>query len=279
MKRYLLTLFFIATLLIASTAQDKRYFNKHFQKASRKATENFRIYEFRSRNSVFFQDFVKDNLTLEGTVYNVDNADVMDEFIYFIRNQRSSLNYSDTFKNLKGDFNFYQENGRLFKTTYEGSNLKYYHAGDSNTPNVLTNGNGTYQFQEGVETRVMNFQDSLITTDILITEKNDTIFNNFDTVAEPPDGMQNFYQSVVKKVRYPLSQIIAGQEAEIYIQFEVDAKGRLINFKARDSKGNTTKFEEKTIKKLSKFPSWMPAKFQEKPVTTRFLLPVYFQLN
>lgn len=218
-------------------------------------------------------------LTLEGTVYHVDNADVMDKFIYFIRNQLSPLNYSETFKNLKGDFNFHQKNGRLFKTSYDGTNLKYFEVGDSNTPNILADGNGTYQFQEGGETRVMNFKDSLITTDILITEKNDTIFNNFDTMAEPPDGMQSFYQSVVKKVRYPLSQIIAGQEVEVYIQFEVDEKGRLINFKAKDSKGNTTKFEEKTIKKLSKFPAWVPAKFQEKPVTTRFLLPVYFQLN
>lgn len=279
MKGYLLVLVFFTAINVSSTAQEKRYFNQHFQKASSKPTRYFRTYEFRSKNSVYFQDFVDDNMTLEGTVYHVENANVMDEFIYFIRNQLNSLDQSDVFKKLTGEFDFHQQNGRLFKTSYDGSNLKYFHAGDSDTPNILTDGNGTYQFQESSEIRVMNFRDSLVTSDILITEKNDTIYNNFDTMAEPSSGMQNFYQAVVKKVRYPLSQIIAGKEAEIYIQFEVDKKGELINFRAKDSEGNTTKFEEKTIKKLSKFPPWLPARFQDKPVTTRFLLPVYFQLN
>ncbi len=269
----------LIALVLASTAQDKRYFNKHFLKASSNPTDNIRTYEFRSKNSVFFQDFVNEKLMFEGTVYNADNADVMDEFIHYIRNQLSSFNYSEAFKNLRGDFIFHGQNERIFKTCYDGSYLKYFHASDANTTNVLIKGSGTYQFKEMDETRVMNFQDSLIISDFLITRNNDTIFNKFDVMAEPPGGLQNFYQAVVKKLRYPLSQRLAGREAEIFVQFEVDKNGRLVNFMARDSDGNTTTFEEKTIKKLSKFPPWTPAKFQEHPVTTRFTLPVYFQLN
>ncbi len=263
-------------------AQERRHFTRSFQDQSLSATEWFRLYFDEGPETVSFQDFRKDTLVLEGWVRPMLTKDSLDQFIWFIRNQLVPFNRKSFFQELTGEFHFHGAHGRLFKAKYDGEHLAYYHIADQEQSNQLSLGNGSYTYDVDSDMRYMEFEDSLIVKDLIITaSKGDTIYNTtiVDRIAAPADGFQSFYATLSRTINYPFVQRLGGEEGRIYVQFDVDKTGKLMNFQALGSSGKTAVFERKTIKKLDRIPPWRPAYFEGKPVKTRFVLPVIFRVT
>ncbi|PWJ40048.1 energy transducer TonB [Sediminitomix flava] len=204
----------------------------------------------------------------------------VERFITYIDNNLASFYRKPSYKSITAEISQY-ENGRVvLKSIYNGKDLKCLLALDGNGNNTLVDGNGIF---ETIDSNFPNDKFHCIYKDSVITDQysvriiqQDTIYNSVDLMATPKEGLQLFLKKLSKQLRYPLKQRLTGKEALIYITFIVDENGQLNSF--RQLGKQNLGFEQKTIKKLSKLPTWNPAIKNGRTVKTRLILPIQFKL-
>lgn len=260
--------------------QDTLYFDEHFHEEMPHKTSSVRVFVINEVNTTV-EDYHRGKLRLKANISGLTDSKSVHEFVWYIRNHLVEFDHKMYFNDLKATISFFHDNGTTCKTIFTGKDLLYYHVSDSLNQQVLTSGSGKYTYPSTEyenEYAQLIFKDSVLIESFSIrTDKNDTIYNTYDQMAVPPGGIQAFYDGMIKTIRYPVLMQLAGKEAKIYIHFVVDKNGQLTDFEALNP--NVTRFDTKTIKKLSKFPPWQPALKNNKPVKTRFRLPVKFELE
>ena len=103
------------------------------------------------------------------------------------------------------------------------------------------------------------------------------IFTIVETMPQFPGGENGLRNYLQKKLRYPSQARNAGVEGKVYISFVVNSTGRITDTKI--VKGIGEGCNEEALQVVSEMPFWKPATQQGRPVSVRFVIPVYFKLN
>ncbi|WP_340153309.1 M56 family metallopeptidase [uncultured Marivirga sp.] len=122
-----------------------------------------------------------------------------------------------------------------------------------------------------------NTTTSNISSNDLIDEN--TIFNIVEKQAEPPGGIQDFYNHLSKDLegKYPQQAIRMGIEGVVYLQFVIERDGSLSNI--QPVKGIGAGCDELAVKLLKNQGNWVPGKQKGKTVRSRRVIPIRFVLN
>ena len=105
---------------------------------------------------------------------------------------------------------------------------------------------------------------------------NDTIFEEVDVMPEFEGGMEGLMAYVKKNTKYPEEGKANKETARVFIEFVVDKSGYVKDVKSL--KKQKKYFEEEAIRVISTMPRWRAGLYQKKPVSTRVVLPITFQL-
>lgn len=270
---------FVLCSLFATTlvAQEKRYFTRFFQKESKEATNDVRKYLL-EENKAIVEDYTETKLVQRSEIYGLNDLDQIDAFLWYSRQQGADLYYNDYFMTVRGVIDSYSSGCKQIQLVVRDRAFRFGQVWNGEGAEMLVNGTGENLINTEEENVYEKFVDSIrvIRYGIRVIEK-DTIYQMYDKMASPKNGMQDFYQRLVNTVKYPGFARLAGKEGRVYIQFLVDEKGRLTDFKPLTSEGY--KFESRIIKKLEEFPAWTPAIYHGRNVKTKFVLPVVFKLT
>ncbi|WP_207425957.1 TonB family protein [Pedobacter sp. SYSU D00535] len=86
-------------------------------------------------------------------------------------------------------------------------------------------------------------------------------------------GLEEFYKFMGKSIAYPESAKRAGKSGLVYVTFQVDTSGHLINIRAPE--GSDKHFSKEVVRVLGK----LPKTFSPVRSNLTFILPVQFRLN
>jgi TonB family protein len=90
--------------------------------------------------------------------------------------------------------------------------------------------------------------------------------------------MRNYLRDNIK---YPEEARENGYEATVFVEFVVDAKGKVREVVASEVVGDEAddSFKQESIRVVSGMPGWNPGRQQGKAVDTSFSIPITFQLE
>lgn len=278
---YFFVLIFISCVL---SAQKTSYFDNIFKTEQTTQTPYKREYQ-RIKDTLYFQDFYKDSIQLKtGKVWGLTNKKEMDEYVFYISQRALDLNYKPyfesakihytTFKLLKKD-SVYTGSRILEEISGEKSIIKYSQVYDEEGKPQLINGNGS--ISEPIEDKnsisFSKYQDSVLIESYSVRlNQKDTLYQLFDKMAEPKNGIAHFYKKLISKIKLPKN--MKAMEYLTYIDFIVDQNGVLTEFKSLRKQPN--QLDTSIIKYLKSVERWKPATFNGKNVSTSFRLPVRF---
>ncbi len=83
-------------------------------------------------------------------------------------------------------------------------------------------------------------------------------------------------EHIVKNFKYPKRAIKKGEEGDVFIQFDMTSNGLYTNYRTI---GESRILEDEAYRIMIKLPSFEPAKYKEKYVTTSYGTTISFKLN
>lgn len=89
--------------------------------------------------------------------------------------------------------------------------------------------------------------------------------------------LAKFQQYIQSNIKYPKEAQEQGIFGKVFVQFNIDEKGKLIDIKI--VRGVDPLLDNEVIKALKSSPDWTPGKQRGRPVTVSFTMPVYFMLD
>ena len=98
-----------------------------------------------------------------------------------------------------------------------------------------------------------------------------------DEEAQFPGGTDSLYAFIRNNIRYPEIAKEAGKSGKVYMSFEIDTEGNIVNIKVLRSPA--PEFEKESIRCVKSMPKWVPAKFNHKSVRSVYYLPISFRLE
>lgn len=102
-------------------------------------------------------------------------------------------------------------------------------------------------------------------------------FVSMETPPSYPGGIASFYDFLAKNIKYPQMAIQNKTEGNVFLSFIVEKDGSLTDIKVDRGLGNGTDEEAIRVLKLSK--RWNPGQVEQKPVRTKYNIPIKFTLN
>jgi TonB family protein len=103
------------------------------------------------------------------------------------------------------------------------------------------------------------------------------IFTQADTPPTPQDGIDSFFQFVMKNLRYPEEARMKGIEGKVFVEFVVTESGSVDQVKV--IRGLHPACDAEAMKVISESPDWIPGYKDGKPVNVKMVLPLTFALN
>ena len=273
----IITILFL-TLASVAYSQETRYYESFFRKRVNEKTANVRKFFF-DNGVVRIEEYKEGKLQQKASVFGLSKIEEVDEFVFYFCSRGSEFYYKSYFKNAGGVFDSYEKDSLRSTIAVEDNRFLYVQVWDENGKKVLENGTGytVDQTPDKDENVYTYYKDSLIVTHYGVRkEQKDTIYYTYDEMASPKNGMQGFYKYLVSALKYPGIARFVGKEGMVYVQFVVDEKGKLKDFKPLTNEG--FRFESKTIKKLEASPNWNPSVYKKRYVQNKFILPVKFEL-
>ena len=119
----------------------------------------------------------------------------------------------------------------------------------------------------------------LITSNALGQDKDSLHANETIFVSEPqpsyPGGYVEMSKFFKKNLKYPKdSRTVKGK---VFIEFIVNVDGSLSDFKIL--KGLGEPFDSSALETIKKMPNWIPAKRDNKPILSKMVMPVTFDIE
>ena len=105
----------------------------------------------------------------------------------------------------------------------------------------------------------------------------DRIFEVVEENAQFPGGDEACYKWLSDHIKYPAIAQEQGIQGRVFVQFVVNKDGSIVDVKVlRSPDPSLSKEAERVVKEM---PKWKPARQGNKPVRSRFNLPVMFKLQ
>lgn len=90
-------------------------------------------------------------------------------------------------------------------------------------------------------------------------------------------GANEFRQYTLENLRYPEVAAENGIQGRVFVQFVVEADGRITN--VRVLRGVDPSLDKEAVRVVESSPPWNPGKQRGKPVRVSFTFPIIFQLQ
>lgn len=94
--------------------------------------------------------------------------------------------------------------------------------------------------------------------------------------AQPVEGFSHLYKYFGAELKYPEAAIPDSIQGLITVTFVIDTHGKVGKISILNSLGPL--FDAEAIRLVNNMPAWHPATIDGKPITTKFSLPLNFQL-
>lgn len=107
--------------------------------------------------------------------------------------------------------------------------------------------------------------------------KNENIFIRTEEMPEFPGGPDAMYKYLSANLKYPESAFEQGIQGKVYLSFIVTTKGEIKEVEV--IRGVQSDLDKEAIRVVKSMPVWIPGKQDGVPVTVKFTLPIYFNLN
>ena len=98
-----------------------------------------------------------------------------------------------------------------------------------------------------------------------------------ESMPQFPGGENRLRNYLQNNLKYPSQARKARVEGKVYVSFVVNSGGRVTDTKIIKGIGEGCNIE--ALRVINKMPFWKPATQQGRPVSVRFVIPVYFKLN
>jgi periplasmic protein TonB len=103
----------------------------------------------------------------------------------------------------------------------------------------------------------------------------DTFFRVVEKMPQPVGGWEAFYGILKKNIHYPIKAQRDGIDGKVFVEFTVNDKGQLSNFKILKGIGYGCDEEASRVLALTK---WTVGKQRGKPVNVRMVQPIHFNI-
>jgi len=128
------------------------------------------------------------------------------------------------------------------------------------------------EFRDDVAVQIVNFQE----------EEEELEEEQVFVVVEDMPGFgggdsNKFREYIAKNLRYPEVAAENGIQGRVFVQFVVEADGRVSNVKV--VRGVDPALDKEAIRVVESSPSWKPGKQRGKPVRVSFTFPIIFVLQ
>jgi TonB family protein len=107
--------------------------------------------------------------------------------------------------------------------------------------------------------------------------KGDTVYSMVEKPAEYKGGLSAMSQDVSFRLRYPKSARRNGVEGTVYVAFDVDKTGAIVD--PHVIKGIDPDCDAEALATVASLPNWIPGEMHGKPVRSKFVLPIKFRLT
>ena len=107
--------------------------------------------------------------------------------------------------------------------------------------------------------------------------QSDEVFQVVDEMPEYPGGMEAMYKFLSDNIHYPEKAKEEGIEGRVYVNFVVEADGRLSDIKVLRGIGGGC--DEEAVRVVEAMPRWKPGRHHGKAVRVHFNLPIVFKLS
>ena len=112
---------------------------------------------------------------------------------------------------------------------------------------------------------------------VVEADDDDRIYEMVEENAQFPGGDAECFKWLSEHIKYPSICQEQGVQGRVIVNFVVNKDGSIVDVKTvRSPDPNLTKEAERVVKMM---PKWKPARQGNKPVRSRFTLPVMFKLN
>lgn len=107
----------------------------------------------------------------------------------------------------------------------------------------------------------------------------ETIYDvpNVEQMPEYPGGEDELSRFLSENIKYPEKARIDGTQGRVVVGFVVNKNGEIDELKLKRTIGDGC--DEEAMRVIKKMPKWKPAKFNGKPVSVYFDLPIFFSLE
>jgi len=96
-------------------------------------------------------------------------------------------------------------------------------------------------------------------------------------MPEFPGGNEALLKFITSNIRYPESAKKSKIEGRVYVGFDIDTDGSVINIKVL--RGVNSELDAEAIRVIKSMPKWTPGKQRGKAVRVNYTLPIMFSLK
>ena len=111
-----------------------------------------------------------------------------------------------------------------------------------------------------------------------VADKEDVVYKVVEQMPEFPGGANALRAFLAENVKYPSIAKENGIYGRVVCQFIVEKDGSITDVRASISSGERS-LDNEAIRVIKSMPKWKPGKQQNKPVRTRYTLPISFKLD
>lgn len=109
------------------------------------------------------------------------------------------------------------------------------------------------------------------------TSNNKIIVTRIDELAQFVGGKTAMYNWIARKIKYPQLAAESTIQGVVIVSFVIELDGKISDIKI--NRGLGFGCDEEVIRIIKLMPKWVPAKFEGKPVVSRFTMPISFSIN
>jgi TonB family protein len=124
---------------------------------------------------------------------------------------------------------------------------------------------------------ISNTSEQSSSTSEIIIYKGIEVYTEVENQPVPSSGMNEFYHYIQQNMKYPEAAKENGIEGKVFVQFVVDANGKLTNVAA--VKGIGYGCDEEAVRVIHNSPNWKPGSQDGVPVNVMMVLPITFKLG
>ena len=120
--------------------------------------------------------------------------------------------------------------------------------------------------------------DAVKPTDTASLSLSDEIFLFPDSAAVPVGGFDQFYNYLLRNLRYPKEARESKITGKVIVEFVVEKDGSISSQNIKVLKSPHKSLSKEAIRLIKNGPKWIPGKLKGVPVRTKRMMPITFNL-